>query len=162
MYHWFQPDTSPVENAHALRALLDCLIAVNQSYLRFHPSTPDLYKSGVVYERVTEWLPIPALYRLGVGDCKSLACALIAQYRAAGIACDPSFRWIERPHSDEMVRDFHILVEIAPGMKFEDPSKILGMGANEVEPIRYVEDPEYFGAEDRARMQRDLRALKIF
>jgi hypothetical protein len=161
MHHWFEPDTSPVENAYALRALLDCLIAVNQAYLKYNPRTPALYKSGVVYERVNEWMPIPALYRLGVGDCKSLACALIAEYRVKGIACEPAFRWIVRPGSDEVVRDFHILVEVAPGMKFEDPSKVLGMGADEVAPIKYVEDPDYFGTEARAKVNQNLRALKI-
>lgn len=161
MCHWFEPDTSPVENAYALRALLDCLIDLNTAYLSKHPNTPALYKSGVYYERVDEWLPIPALYRLGYGDCKSLACALIAEYRAAGIACEPSFRWVVRPNCPEVVRDFHILVEVTPGGIFEDPSKVLGMGKNEVEPIQYIEEPDYFGGDTRKKVNKYLKALKI-
>ena len=161
MCHWFEPDTSPVENAYALRALLDCLIAVNESYLKYYPKTLPLYKSGVYYERVDEWLPIPALYQLGYGDCKSLACALVAEYRAAGIPCDATFRWIIRQDSSEVVRDFHILVEVSPGMKYEDPSKVLGMGKNEVSPVQYVEDPNYFGVDNNAKVRKYLRSLKI-
>lgn len=161
MCHWFEPDTSPVENAYALRALLDCLISLNEAYLKHNPKTPPLYKSGVYYERVDEWMPIPALYELGYGDCKSLACALVAEYRAAGIACDATFRWIVRPNTPEIVRDFHILVEVAPGMHFEDPSKVLGMGKNEVEQIQYIEDPNYFGSENNSKVRKYLRSLKI-
>jgi hypothetical protein len=159
MYHWFQSDTSPVENAHALRALLDCLIDLNESYLKYHPKTPPLYKSGVYYERVDEWLPIPALYELGYGDCKSLAAALIAEYRKARIDCEPCFRWIIRPNCAEVVRDFHILVETASG--YEDPSKVLGMGKDEVAPIQYVTDQEYFGAEKHS-VSSYMRRLNIF
>jgi hypothetical protein len=160
MYHWFSPDTSPVENAYALRALLDCLVRLNESYLKYHPKTPALYRSGVYYERVDEWLPIPALYQLGYGDCKSLAAALIAEYRAAKIPCEATFRWIVRPHAPELVRDFHILVEVENG--WEDPSKVLGMGKNEVAPIQYVEDVDYFGADRSASVERNMRKLKIF
>lgn len=162
MCHWFEPDTSPVENAYALRALLDCLIALDEAYLKYNPKTPALYKSGVYYERVDDWLPIPALYERGYGDCKSLAAALIAEYRAAGIACEPTFRWVVRPNTPELVRDFHILVEVTPGMHYEDPSKVLGMGRNEVAPIQYVEDSDYFGSENNAKVRRYLQKLKIF
>lgn len=158
MHHWFQPDTSPVENAHALRALLDCLIGINLAYLKYHPHTPALYRSGVYYERVDEWMPIPALYHLGYGDCKSLACALIAEYRHKGVACEPAFRWIERPHTPELVRDFHILVETVTG--YEDPSKVLGMGKDEVEPVQYVDAPEFAGGR-RKKVAANLSLLGL-
>jgi len=134
--HWFEPATSLVDNAYALRALLDCLISLNESYLRNHSVRP-LYQSGVVYGRTTVWDPIPALYARGYGDCKSLTAALIAQYRKAGIACEPCFRWNPREGTPQKVLDFHILVEISKygKMEYEDPSKVLGMGANEVAPL---------------------------
>jgi hypothetical protein len=132
--HWFEPATSTADNAYALRALLDCMIALNSSYLRNHTVRP-LYQSGVVYARTTVWDPIPALYKRGFGDCKSLACALIAEYRHRGIACEPEFRWIPRRNADgALIRDFHILVNLGNG-RHEDPSKVLGMGANEVAPV---------------------------
>lgn len=123
--HVFNPSASPVDNAYALRALLDCLINLNLAHLRFH-AAPGLYQSGVVYDRTNWWEPIPALYQRGFGDCKSLATALIAQYRRARISCDPVFRWISNADGST---DFHILVQTYSG--FEDPSKVLGMGADE-------------------------------
>lgn len=133
---WFEPATSLAQNSTALRALLDCLITLNESYLRDH-AVPELYKSGVRYGRTTVWDPIPALYSRRYGDCKSLSAALIAQYRQRGIECAPCFRWLPRKGSSRRVLDFHILVQIFENGKtrFEDPSKVLGMGANEFSPI---------------------------
>lgn len=125
--HVFFPGSNSEDNAYALRALLDCLITLNRAYLRNHAAeVKPLYQSGVVYGRTQVWDTIPALYARGYGDCKSLTAALIAEYREKGIACNPVFRWIQRPNG---VRDFHILVQ--RGNEFEDPSKVLGMGKNE-------------------------------
>ena len=154
--HWFQPDTSPVENAHALRALLDCLISLNQAYYKYNPRTLPLYRAGVVYERTDEWLPIPALYLQGYGDCKSLACALIAEYRHNGVPCEPAFRWAVRKHAPEVVRDFHILVETKNG--YEDPSKVLGMGADEV---ALISDPMSIGVLDQEMVKANLKKLML-
>ncbi len=123
--HAFFTDSSSVDNAYALRALLDCLIDLNLGYLRTH-SVPSLYKSGVRYGRTTWWEPIPALYARGKGDCKSLTAALIAQYRLTGVEARPVFRWITKEGGGT---DYHILVQTLSG--FEDPSKVLGMGKNE-------------------------------
>lgn len=132
LQHWFSPDTSTADNAFALRALLDCLCNINQSYLRNH-RVPPLYKAGVVYRRTEVWDAIPALYSRGYGDCKSLACALVAEYRHHGIPAQPTFRWVERKGAPILTRDFHILVQTPSG--YEDPSKVLGMGADEIAPI---------------------------
>jgi len=88
-----------------------------------------LYSSGVVYDRTVYWEPIPALYARGHGDCKSLSAAWIAQaafYK--GIKSRPVFRFVD---NDDGSIDYHILVELANG-NFEDPSKVLGMGDDEV------------------------------
>jgi hypothetical protein len=125
--HVFFPGSHSEDNAYALRALLDCLITLNRAYLRNHAATvKPLYQSGVVYGRTQVWDTIPALYQRGYGDCKSLSAALIAEYREQGKQCSPVFRWVERSNG---VKDFHILVQC--GDTFEDPSKVLGMGANE-------------------------------
>lgn len=124
--HVFQQDSPPVENAEALRASLDYLIALNRAYLRTHPDTPTLYRSGVRYGRTQVWDSIPALYMRRYGDCKSLACALIAERRAQGLKASPVFRFIPKANGGP---DFHILVQTPNG--FEDPSKVLGMGQNE-------------------------------
>lgn len=125
MPHVFFPGASRVENAQALRILLDCLIDLNRVFLRAH-AAPTLYQSGVRYGRTRLWEPIPALYARQYGDCKSLSAALIAEYREQGIEADPVFRFNPNPNG---TNDFHILVHTARG--FEDPSKVLGMGSNE-------------------------------
>jgi len=140
--HWFQPNTSLADNAYALRALLDCLISINESYLRNHTVRP-LYQSGVVYGRTQIWDPIPALYKRRYGDCKSVSAALIAQLRKEGTACDPAFRFHERTERGVVIRDFHILVETAKG--FTDPSKVLGMGKDEFSPMPTFSDPPQLG-----------------
>jgi hypothetical protein len=86
---------------------------------------PPLYGSGVVYARTVWWESIPALYKRGFGDCKSLTCALVAQLMMQGIEAKPVFRFNPSPTST----DYHILVQTRNG--WEDPSKRLGMGKDE-------------------------------
>lgn len=124
--HVFHQNASTQENARALKALLDALVALDIAYLLEHPKTPHIYKAGVVYGRTTWWEPIPAIIQRGFGDCKSLASWLVAHYRVSGIDAKPVFRWVKNAMGN---RDFHILVQTEKG--FEDPSKVLGMGANE-------------------------------
>lgn len=124
------------DNAYALRCLLDCLIRLNLSYLKYGGKRKirKLYDSGVYYDRTQIWDTIPGLYLRGYGDCKSLTAALIAQYLHEGKECAPVFRFQKRPDGSGAL-DFHILVQTADG--FEDPSKVLGMGKNEnAAPIR--------------------------
>lgn len=149
----FYPGSSELDDACALRALLDAMIALNLGYLRYH-STPPLYESGVVYGRTTIWEPTHALYLPNKfsrndrgriwwdpighnggkkrGDCKSLATARIAELRAQGKrGITPVFRFNPR-RDGSGYKDFHILV-LNPETKtgWEDPSRKLGMGADE-------------------------------
>lgn len=131
--HAFYRGASHLDNAFALRAMLDCQISLNSGYLqtqvlRGRPVV-DLYRSGVRYGRTKIWYAIPGLYKLRYGDCKSLTGALIAQYRFAGIPCDPVFRWVLNKQNGE--NDFHILILRLDTGKWEDPSKALGMGKDE-------------------------------
>jgi len=125
--HVFRPGSSSTEDAEVLRALLDCLVRVDMAYLRNHPNTPALYRAGVVYGRTEVWDPIPALYARRYGDCKSLSAARIAELAVRGVQAQPVFRWVQRSNG---AKDFHILVQTYSG--WEDPSKKLGMGANEL------------------------------
>ncbi len=117
------------ENAEGLAALLGCLVRINIAYLksmrRRKITVPKLYASGVVYARTVWWEPIPALYERKFGDCKSLSCALVAQYYMEGKQSQPVFRFNPREEST----DYHILVQTPKG--YEDPSKVLGMGKDE-------------------------------
>lgn len=125
--HVFNPDSPQEQNADALGILLDCLVRLNRAYLRDHTAKA-LYQSGVVYGRTGIWEPIPALYKRGYGDCKSLTGALIAEMQEHGIPARPVFRWRRRP--EDRGYDFHILVMTQNG--FVDPSKRLGMGQDEL------------------------------
>lgn len=150
--HVFSPSSPKVDNAYALRALLDLQVALSLAFLRCHPA-PGLYESGVTYGRTLVWEPTPALYLpnktrrpgsiyynpVGLsggakkGDCKSLAPALIAELTNKGIPCRPVFRFVMRDDGSG-IPDFHILVQ-TPASKtgWMDPSKDLGMGKEEVE-----------------------------
>jgi hypothetical protein len=61
-------------------------------------------------------------------DCKSLAPALVAQYRHAGKKAACVFRFNPRVSG---YLDFHILVQF-PNGTFEDPSERLGMDSGEI------------------------------
>jgi hypothetical protein len=129
--HVFYPGSDKTENALVLRALVDNLVRLNLIYLacekRRGGTVPRLYSSGVVYDRTLWWEPIPALYARRYGDCKSLSAALIAEKKFYdNVKAIPTFRWVQ--NLDGSV-DYHILVQV--GDEFEDPSKVLGMGADE-------------------------------
>lgn len=131
--HVFHSSSSSVENAIALRILLDSLIAFNTAYLTYH-SAPELYRSGVVYGRTTWWEPLPALYKRKYGDCKSLSALRVVERRRAGFRAEPVFRFVDNDYGGT---DYHILLQTdatdfyVNNEGFEDPSKVLGMGANE-------------------------------
>lgn len=133
----FYPGSDKLLNARTLRIMMDALVGMNRVFLEEAPrlglAVPlnfrkPLYQSGVVYDRTTWWEPIPALYKRGYGDCKSLTAAWVAQAQSKRIRCRPVFRFVD---NDDGSIDYHILVELANGT-FEDPSKVLGMGADEV------------------------------
>ena len=115
------------DNALALQALLEALIAVNRIYLRRMKSLgvkiPTLYQSGVRYTRTQVWDSIPDLLTRRYGDCKSLTAMRIAEIREAegDAAAKPVFRFM--PNGAR--KDFHILV--MHNGQFEDPSRKLGM-----------------------------------
>lgn len=131
LVHVFNGRANDVHNAEALRILLDCLVNLNLSYLGYTKVAP-LYASGVRYRKGKIWLPIPSLYSQGWGDCKSLAAALVAEYRRQGIKAAPVFRFQRRSDGYTL---YHILVMVPDknGYEkrlYEDPSRRLGMGAN--------------------------------
>lgn len=123
----FYPGSNSDEDAYVLRCMLDALIGVNLAYLRYH-AAPPLYRAGVVYGRTQEWESIPDVMLRGFGDCKSLSAWRVAELRNKDLKANPVFRW--RVRSDgSRIKDFHILVQTMTG--YEDPSRQLGMGANE-------------------------------
>lgn len=131
----FCAESTSLEDAEVLRALLDCLITCDLAYLRHH-KTPNLYESGVVYGRTKIWDRIPNVLAKRHADCKSLSAwriaELIHQRTYGNYVPQPSFRWRTRPGTT--IKDFHILVML-PGGKWECPSLILGMGKDENAPL---------------------------
>ncbi len=136
----FLPGSSLKENAHALEVLLRCLCCLNLDYLKrrglrsYNGLVTPLYDSPIYYDRTIVWDTIPALAARGFGDCKSLTGQLIAEYRYRGIAANPVFRFVPPEKSDNGQFKYHILVVTTRA--FEDPSKVKGMGANEVASIQ--------------------------
>jgi hypothetical protein len=133
LVHVFNGRGNAVHNAEALKILLDCLVNLNLAYLR-HTKARPLYSGIVRYQRGKIWMPIPSLYKARFGDCKSLAAALVAEYRSKGIAAAPVFRFKERKDGSVL---YHILVMVPKcnGYEkklYEDPSARLGMGLNDV------------------------------
>lgn len=109
--------------------LTDALTALNLAYLRAHPETPPLYRSGVRYKREPRgeerWLTIPLVRERGAGDCEDLSCWRAAELQAAG----------ERARAVNTHKQgvggaalYHIRVRRADG-SIEDPSRRLGMGS---------------------------------
>lgn len=73
------------EGQMALDTLAEGLVRINEQWLRTHPETPDLYKSGVRYDLHADverpWQSIPKLYALQRGDCEDIAAARAAELR---------------------------------------------------------------------------------
>ena len=131
----FHPRASMVENAAALRALLDCLIELDSICLESCPTLPHLYDSGVFYHLMpsaSAWETTPTLYRRRFGDCKSLVAARIAELRHDGCTAIPVFRNIK----DGWGTMYHILILRGDG-RWECPSRLLGMGAIQELPMHH-------------------------
>lgn len=116
-------------NAQTLKALMEALIELNMIELRAN-FAPALYKMGLPYGRTQIWDTVSAFRKRGYGDCKTVSAILCAQRRLAGRPGDPWHRFMPRPDGG---LDYHILVDVSQSgaPNFEDPSKVLGMGANE-------------------------------
>src|SRR3990170_1702845 len=90
------------ESLENLSAMLDCLIAIDENYLRRrvgrdfgrNPAVPLLYASGVRYEEEPAggefWRDIPTVLKYGTSDCEDLCAWLVAEKRVRfGIPARP-------------------------------------------------------------------------
>jgi hypothetical protein len=120
----------PWSTANHLIGPLAALTALNEQYLREHPNTPKLYESGVRYSREgkyrlgrqkEKWLTVPLVLILKRADCEDLACFRASEHRVAGVAA------VAVPVESSI--GYHIVVRM-PNGTIEDPSRVLGMGAN--------------------------------
>lgn len=112
----------------AIDRMLDLLVQLNVDYLREHPQTPPLYKSGVRYRREPigeeKWLTIPWVLKFKHGDCEDLATWRAAELQVrVGENARPIWSGRVTPRG----RVYHIQVMREDG-SIEDPSAVLGMG----------------------------------
>ncbi len=134
--HFTNDDPDMEHGVVVLRVLLNALYKINCDWLRRHPNTPSLMRSGVRYMReprgVEEWQDIPETLRRGTGDCEDLACFLAAELTVRhGIRARPDFTLREITNPDGVItKMFHIFTRLPNGKRI-DPSKLLGMGRND-------------------------------
>lgn len=130
--HVFHKDSDLNQNAAALEPLLECLTDIDFIYEFYHPGTQPLYENDCYYDRTVVWDSTPALYKRGYGDCKSLSCKKVAEFRAAGLPARPVFRFLPPDQNPKGQFQYHILVLGPNGPRdWLDPSKVKGMGKNE-------------------------------
>lgn len=103
------------------------LATIDYIYLLNNPSTPPLYKSGVVYSNQVlgsdDWLDIPTCLDYGFGACEDLAAWRVAELAMQG---ERAFIDVDTQIGKGNITVFHVVVKRADGRR-EDPSKILGM-----------------------------------
>lgn len=115
----------------SLSILLSALFKIDCEYLKTHPTTPLIYKSGIRYMEEPpgqeDWQDIPTCLKMEYCDCEDTACWRAAELVIRfNIPARPVF--IEQKRTDGGML-YHILVEkiINGKIVYEDPSKILGM-----------------------------------
>lgn len=114
---------SPAD-VQSLNIFVRALCAYDVLWLRRHPKTPDLYKSGVHYAQqpygVEKFKPIPLILQAGEADCDQLAPWRAAELRVRhGIKALPEVRKM----SENL---YHVFVRLPDG-RVEDTSARLGM-----------------------------------
>lgn len=106
-----------------LGVLLRALVALNILYLRAHPRTPLLKRSGVRYESQSasheRFKTIPQVIAANGGDCDQLVPWRVAELRMQGIRANPEVRKMGR-------NLWHVYVRM-PNGRVEDISAHLGM-----------------------------------
>lgn len=122
-----------------VRSLSETCIISNRSIIEAMRKAgrpiPKLYESGIVYKnepagRPDELLDIPGVLAKGVGDCLHLSCWRVAELRDKGER-GAGIRVTVSPHKKGARRIFHVTVRRGNG-KVECPSRLLGMGKNEL------------------------------
>ena len=135
-----EPDRERSERA--MHYILHALCCIDYEYLKRY-GAPALYKSGVRYDNARagkkEWQDTPETMRRRLGDCKDLACWLVAEDWTRGVRSRPFIRYRVKQFQDEQGRTryfslYHVLVQ-RPDGTLEDPSARLGMGNDEWAPM---------------------------
>lgn len=130
----FRPRFCVEPSAASASILLSALRAIDCAYLIGHPEVPDLYASGVRYEREQtghdDWLDVWECLRRGVGDCEDLACWRAAELTVRhGLDARPHYQRMRT--SDPRRALYHVDVLVTDPrtgtVTVDDPSIMLGM-----------------------------------
>lgn len=109
-----------------MRMAVKLLVHSDRAFLRAHPHTPQLYASGVRYQKESpdseNYQDIPRTLELRTGDCEDLVAWRLAELQEAG----EDAHLVLREYRDGADTDFHVLLARANG-EIEDPSRLLGM-----------------------------------
>ena len=121
-----------------LETYFEAITRSNVAWLLLNRRVPNLYDSGIFYERdpdrgvVAElWLDVPAILQRGYDDCEGLSCWLAAEMRArennsVGTKRVPTAAcWLKRTR---VPGSWHAIVRDAATGQTWDPSRVLGMG----------------------------------
>ena len=138
----FLSEADRERSERAMHFLLHALCCINFEYLKQY-GAPPLYRSGVRYDNAhagkKEWQDILKTLQLRKGDCKDLACWLVAEHWLQGMRSRCFIKYRMRPFrkpDGTMARFslYHVLVE-RPDGTLEDPSIKLGMGQDPYAPV---------------------------
>ncbi len=114
------------EQAAILETFFEAQVRCNMVYLLAHPTTPRLYKSGVIYQREgspENWKDIPTAIEDGWDDCEGLSAWLASELRVYGNMPAATVKLIRQGKR----RYWHAIVKDLLTNKQYDPSKVLGM-----------------------------------
>ncbi len=138
----FRTEADRERSERAMHFVLHALCCIDYEYLQSF-RVPPIYRSGVRYDNPRagkkEWFDVGKCMEEKLGDCKDLACWLVAEHWMKGIRSRPYIRYRTKHYVDASGRRkrfslYHVLVQL-PNGKLEDPSRVLGMGQNEWEPM---------------------------
>lgn len=128
----FNGSGDQVDSEIFIRDALSLLMQRDITFLKNHPNTPMLYRSGIRYHEEPRgeenWRDIPTCLSegdRGNSDCEDLACWRAAEVNVRyGIRATPIFSHRTLSNGDVV---YHIRVKY-PNGHIEDPSRVLGMG----------------------------------
>lgn len=85
---------SPRAGGECVRALVSALVTIDILYLREHPLTPPLIRSGVRYRRqklgADRWIDIPRMLETKEGSCEDLVAWRCAELALVGETATPA------------------------------------------------------------------------
>lgn len=144
----FLDEADRERSERAMHFLLHALCCIDFEILKSFRGVPPLYRSGVRYDNPRagkpEWQDTLDTVARGLGDCKDLACWRVAEwwigppYAPVRCRARPYIRYKLKTArvggADKTFSLYHVLVQL-PNGALEDPSRKLGMGADEFAPM---------------------------